>query len=193
MKVDIIAAIVAVTLALLAAAGCARDSAPAQVSFETAADGSYTGFDDIPADYTPERAAADGCMVITISDSTGSLFAGENVFRDFLERCRLGDSFMRVAYFSDETVSFNDLIYKDKKYCLVNSERPADVAFYSKLRKLTTTFGNPPKETVIYALTDSDELTADDVLWSFLSSDLSTVTDIPFTWLGFTVYLDELP
>ncbi len=185
--------VLVLALASIAAAGCASESSTSQVSFETAADGSYTGFDKIPAEYTPEQAASDGCMVITISQNTGSLYAGQNVFRDFLERCKHGDAFMRIAQFFDETLSFDDLIYKDGKYCLVNSERPDDVTFYSKLRKLTTTFGNPPRETTIYVLTDSDELTADDVLWSFLSSVSSTVTDIPFTQLGFTVFLDELP
>lgn len=187
--------VLALALVSIATAGCASESATNQVSFVTTADGRYKGFDKIPTDYTPEQAAADGCMVITISDSTDSLYAGQNVFRDFLERCKLGDAFMRIAQFSDENVSFDDLIYKDGKYCLVNSEHPADVTFYSKLRKLTTASGDgdQPNEVILYVLTDSDELTADDVLWSYLSSVSSTVTDIPFTLLAFTVYLDELP
>ena len=40
-------------------------------------------------------------------------------------------------------------------------------------------------------LTDSLELTHHDVTWSWLSSSIYNVTDIPFYWLGFTTYLNE--
>ena len=49
--------------------------------------------------------------------------------------------------------------------------------------------GNPKRENDFYVLTDSLELTYRDVEWSFLSSNLDTVTKIPFRWLGFTVYM----
>ena len=187
-----VAAAAMVMLTALCAAGCADRSAAANPPFETSPGGAYAGFDTVSEEYTPDEALTDGCMVVVDGGGSNSvLYGGESVFYDFLEACDSGDAAMRVAYFLDGGVFFGDLIYSGGKYYYIDSERPGDCTGFTKLRVLKTKGGIPERELTYYVITDSDELTADDVKWYYLSSDMSKITDIPFKWLGFTTYLTQ--
>ena len=159
------------------------------------ADGVYSGFSDIPEDYTVEDAAADGLMVIDSSLDTDreSLAAGYEHWEDFQAAVAKGENaFLRVAHFVDGVGYYHDLYFRDGKYTMFESSPEYGITQkgpFQYLRKLEYEGDRENLQgSCYYVLTDSMELTYHDVEWSFLSSNLTTVTDIPFEWLGFLVY-----
>lgn len=156
----------------------------------------YFGFSNIPDNYTPQKAEKDGCLVIVSGDEGDSkpVVYGKNKWQSFFESSNKGkDAFLRVAYFIGNEGYYRDLYYRDNKYYQytkdkqgIRSEGP-----FNYLRTLVGEDGIPKKEITLYVLTDDMELTCNDVLWSFYSSNLKTITKIPFVWLGFTTYLNN--
>ena len=179
-------ALIFVLLLLLTA--CGQD--PAEITLPVDADGAYTGFADIPSDLTASDAAKRGWYVIEES----TLLSGTEAWQAFLSQSEDGkDAFLRVAHFIGEEVFYTDLYHIDGTYyfCLNNNGDIRPLGKYTYLRALTDLWGTPKKEHTLYVLTDSLELTHHDVTWSWLSSSIYNVTDIPFYWLGFTTYLNE--
>ena len=169
-------------------------------------DGKYSGFSDIPENYTVDDAIDDGCLVIETLDGDTNAYGvqmsktgrteGYEHWVSFLEKSQNGeDAFLRVAHFIRGTGYYQDLYYSDGKYTIFdfNEYGISEGESYSLLRRLdgmTGPVGNQ-KEAHYYVLTDSTELTYHDVSWSYLSSSISTITDIPFEWLGFMIYFKE--
>lgn len=165
--------------------------------------GNYTGFADIAEDGDPEKALARGCYVVDRS----KLLGGEEAWKEFVAKAENGENaFLRVTakIYSDEvvmdgvstegTMFYDDLYYYEGKYYFFTYNGADDIRTrgpFTYLRELTGVSGNPAKERNMYVLTDSLELTYHDVEWSFLSSNLDSVTKIPFEWLGFTIYMQE--
>lgn len=163
--------------------------------------GKYMGFADIPEDGDPDKALARGCYVVDHSELVG----GKEAWEAFLAKAEKGENaFLRIAIqlYPDEvtgeniapggTMFYDDLYYYEGEYYFFTYNGPGDIRSsgpYTYLRKLEGMAGNPKKEDYCYVLTDSLELTYEDVQWSFLSSNLDTVTKIPFQWLGFIVYM----
>ncbi len=169
-------------------------------------DGKYSGFSDIPDNYTVDDAINDGCLVIeTLDDGTNvhgvemrktGRTEGYEHWVSFLEKSQNGeDAFLRVAHFIRGTGYYHDLYYADGKYTIFdfNEYGISEGESYSLLRRLDGMAGpvGNQKEAHYYVLTDSTELTYHDVSWSYLSSSISTITDIPFEWLGFMIYFDD--
>ena len=169
-------------------------------------EGVYSGFSDIPENYTVDDAIDDCCLVIeTLDDGTNvhgvqmsktGRTEGYEHWRSFLEKSERGeDAFLRVAHFIRGTGYYHDLYYSDGKYTIFdyNEYGISEGESYSLLRRLDGMAGpvGNQKEAHYYVLTDSTELTYHDVSWSYLSSSISTVTDIPFEWLGFMIYFKE--
>lgn len=150
-------------------------------------DGLYNGFDDLPDDYTPEQAIEDGCFVV----KDGTLLAGREAWESFLEQSGRGENaFLRVVQFIDGERHYDDLRYYNGLYRLNSLDPelgPRGSSGWKYLRELHGGYGYSGSPT--YVLTSSLELTAKDVQWVYLSSNLNDRTDIPFTWLGFTTYL----
>ena len=165
-------------------------------------DGSYTGFSNIPLTYTAADAIDDGCLVIDIIKGTNAYgvsvteaceTAGYEHWKRFLAKTKSGeDAFLRVAQFIDGIGYYHDLYYCNGKYTIfdLNEYGISDGKNYRYLRRLDGYAGpaSDPKEDSVYVLTDSMELTYRDVNWSFLSSTISSITTIPFEWLGFMIY-----
>ncbi|MBQ8813267.1 MAG: hypothetical protein IJZ85_02045 [Lachnospiraceae bacterium] len=165
--------------------------------------GNYIGFADIAEDGDPDKALARGCYVVDHS----KLYGGSEAWENFVAKAEAGENaFLRVAIkiYPDEvdmdsvsgegTMFYDDLYYYEGKYyyfCYNGADDIRADGPYTYLRELTGVSGNPAKERNMYVLTDSLELTYDDVEWSFLSSNLETVTKIRFQWLGFTIYMRE--
>ena len=163
--------------------------------------GKYTGFWDIDEDGDPDEALARGCYVVDHSE----LIGGREAWETFLAKAEKGENaFLRIAIklYPDQvdgdgiapegTMFYDDLYYYEGKYYFFTYNGAGDIRSggpYTYLRKLEGMSGNPKRENDFYVLTDSLELTYRDVEWSFLSSNLDTVTKIPFQWLGFTVYM----
>ena len=166
--------------------------------------GIYAGFSDIPDHYTAADAASDGCLVIDttlkpneygvdITDQQKTY--GYEQWQRFLEKSEAGENaFLRVAHFIDGVGYYRDLYYCDGKYTIFdyNEYGISESESFQYLRRLEGKTGpaSDPRDDCYYVLTDSMELTYRDVNWSFLSSDFSTVTDIPFVWLTFMIYFE---
>lgn len=167
---------------------CGQSSSDA-ITLPTDDNGVYTGFDNIPANLTAADAVKMGWYVIEES----TLLSGVDAWQDFLTTSEKGeDAFLRVAHFIEGEYFYTDLYHIDGLYyfCKNDNGTVSPVGKYTYLRALTDLWGNPLREHTIYVLTDSLELTHHDVTWSWLSSSIYNVTDIPFYWLGFTTYLD---
>ena len=170
-------------------AACGQDPA-GKITLPTDEGGAYTGFADIPAGITAADAVKQGWYVIEES----TLLSGTEAWQEFLATSEEGDdAFLRVAHFIEGEFFYTDLYHIDGTYyfCLNNNGDIRPLGKYTYLRALTDLWGNPKKEHTLYVLTDSLELTHHDVTWSWLSSSIYDVTDIPFYWLGFTTYLNE--
>lgn len=163
----------------------------------------YTGFADIPEGYSAEDAINDGCFVIEapetssshiLSDKSDPKVSGAEHWQRFLDNSSADkNTFLRVAHFiGSDYCAFKDLYYADGLYYLYMMDEYGihQTGPYKYLRKLEGTDGIPPKNCYYYVITDSLKLTFMDVRHAMYASDLRTVTKIPYTWLGFTVYLD---
>ncbi|MBQ9121715.1 MAG: hypothetical protein IJY12_05095 [Clostridia bacterium] len=200
MKIRTIAVIYILTVLLtLSLSACGNESLDRK-TIPYGKDGAYAGFSDIPSDYTAEEAALDGCLVIDTTRepnvhrvlvASQQSTAGYEHWERFTEQAEAGeDAFLRVAHFIDGTGYYHDLYYVDGWYVLFtwNEYGITKEGSFQYLRCLAETSG--AKSHRLYVLTDSMELTYHDVTWTFLSSSLSTVTDIPFIWLGFMTYFE---
>lgn len=174
------------------------------VSISYGEDGSYTGFSNVPSTYTAADAIDDGCLVIDIIQGTNKYgatitqeceTAGYENWQSFRAKTESGeDAFLRVAYFIDGIGYYHDLYYCNGRYTIFdfNEFGISGGKTYRYLRRLDGYAGpaSDPKQDCFYVLTDSRDLTYQDVNWSFLSSDSSSVTTIPFEWLGFMIYFE---
>ena len=163
----------------------------------------YTGFADITEGYTAEDAISDGCFVIEssgassahiLSDSSDPKVTGTEHWERFLDNSSADkNAFLRVAHFiGSDYCAFTDLYYADGLYYLYEMDEYGihKTGPNKYLRRLEGTDGIPPKDCYHYVLTDSLQLTFEEVRHAMYASDLRTITKIPYKWLGFTVYLD---
>lgn len=169
--------------ALFCLAGC-RQSGAWKPQFRFDSDGIYTGFASVLDRYTIGQAIKDGCYVSADEMEEDYKAANDRAWEEFLTVSGTGrDCAIRFAWFLPEGNSYADLYYKNGTFHYFQSEHPAADKEWTMLRALTGEAGIPKKELTIYVLTDSRELTYDDVTWSMLSSDTRSITKIPFVWL----------
>ena len=202
MKKKIIFALL-ISLLTVCSVSCTEDPAPVIPADLFDEDGSYIGFEGIPATYTAKNAIEDGCLVIDIvrePNQYGALITksyevtGRELWDTFLSQTEKGKAaHLRVASFLDGVGYYHDLYYRDGGYKMftLSEYGVSGGKEFKYLRKLVGLAGpvSDKKESTYYVLTDSLKLTHDDVYWFYLSSNLETVTKIPFVWLSFTVYL----
>ncbi|MDF2674792.1 MAG: hypothetical protein K0R09_3060 [Clostridiales bacterium] len=192
--------LVCVIIVFLILSGCSNSKAKGEhESFLKLDDkGNYTGFLYLPDDYTPEKALKDGCFVVTKDSEkkdSSKLYGGKEHWDTFLDASSKGEeAFIRAVTFLPEGIFYDDLYYSNGQYHNFYYDRNSlsDTLKdrpYKYLRTLTDKFGIPPKDSTIYVLTDSLELTFHDVMWSMLSSSIASRTKIPFHWISFTTYI----
>ncbi len=157
--------------------------------------GVYLGFESMPVYATPQDALSDGCfVVVSQGDDSSQLYGGKEHWNQFLKDSENGvAALLRVVHFVDETPYAADLLFRDGAYYYFDAESTdLHKKPFSCLRKLTGRAGNPEKDSFLYVLTDSTELTYGDVSRVMYSSDSNAGKDLPdYRWLGFTTYLDE--
>ena len=187
--------ILALTLSFIliaAACSCGAKDAPTPLP-QYSADGVYAGFSNIPENYNSDMAIKDGCVVIehdSLSDTQPRVTAGYRHFEKFIKTAQDGqDCFVRVAHFIGSRGTYTDLYYHNGKYAYFKWDElgVSEGKSFLYLRRLESAID---KDQYFYVLTDSMELTYHDVSWSYLASDASTVTKIPFVWLGFAIYFN---
>jgi hypothetical protein len=107
---------IAITMLLLCT-GCRKSPAiKADMSFDD--DGQYTGFSNLPEDYTRKQAEQDGCYVNVEYQEV----AGEEVWTDFVALAEDGKSAkIRIVYFTADDVYFTDLYYDGTSYHVFDS------------------------------------------------------------------------
>jgi hypothetical protein len=168
---------------LLCLTGC-RQGIAEKPGFQFDSEGIYAGFSSVPDRYTIEQAIKDGCYISDWETEEDLRAANNRVWEEFLAVSGAGrECSIRFAWFLPEGNSYADLYYKDGTFHYFQSDCPAADKGWTMLRTLTGEAGIPKKEQTVYVLTDSTELTYDDVTWSMLSSDTRSVTKIPFVWL----------
>lgn len=165
------------------------------LEYNHSSDHVYSGFSDIADNYTVNDAIADKCFVIetaNFSDASSNV-TGTEYWQEFLDKSSKNENvFLRIVHFiGSDYVAFSDLYYSDGNYYFYekNESGILKTGPYKYLRRLDGTDGNPQKNLCYYVLTDSLELTFEDVRHSIYSSNLDAVTKIPHKLLLFTVYL----
>ncbi|NLN49701.1 MAG: hypothetical protein GX154_11580 [Clostridiales bacterium] len=143
-------------------------------SFSFDGSDNYTGFADLPANYTIEEAEADGYYVTEGVKAVANI----DVWDSFMKKT-MGNknaSIRMVSFFKENTDGpyIKDLFYMDELYYCFDSSAEDQVKHpYQYLLTLEGKFGNPLKDSVIIILTDDNTMTFDIVIQSALSSDLS--------------------
>lgn len=166
-------------LTTLLIAGCGQTSPAdsADIPFQLDAEGNYTGFLHLPESYTTEQAIQDGCYVRAESEPV----AGQEAWEAFLAKAADGENaWIRIVDYYDDEVYFSDLFYIDGYYRVFdsNAEDLKDRKF-KRLLRLEGKLPNAVKSGSVTILTDDENLTYRDVMWSFLSSDLNYSRSLP--------------
>ncbi len=168
--------------------------------------GKYSGFSDIPENYSVDDAIDDGCLVIeTLDDGTNvhgvsmsktGRTEGYEHWVSFVERSQNGeDAFLRVAHFIRGTGYYHDLYYSDGKYTIfdLNEYGVSEGESYSLLRRLEgmAGAGENRHEDHFYVLTDSTEVTYNDITHRMFSSTYFPGEVVPYEWLSFMIYFEK--
>ncbi len=171
---------------------CSCDNTENDISSSYIVNGEYIGFSNIPKNYSVPAASEDKCLVIqTVKEKTVST-DGYNYWLSFVEKSSKGEfAFIRVAHFIDDKGYYTDLYFENGKYNIFTfDERGISKGKAFTYLRCLEGISMGGMRGKYYVLTDSLELTYEDVTWSFISSNLSSVTKIPFEWLGFMIYFE---
>lgn len=158
---------------------------PHNISFDK--NGTYSGFSDLPLNYTIEDAKEDGCFVVQNLKVVGNNDVWDTFINTSLHK---ENTYVRIAlFYTDSTGSpyFLDLFYEDGYYYMFDSSaenqerRP-----YLHLLTLEGRFGNPVKDSGVIILTDDGSLTFDKVMKAMLSSNMTYIKSVsPFKLVMF--------
>lgn len=174
--------IVAIIISILLS-GCSKTS-DTTLPFKLDNDGNYTGFSNLPVNYTAEQAKNDGYYVRVNLETVG----GEPVWEDFIQDASNGkDTSIRIVNISDDKTYYHDLFYVDGYYRIFDSSSE-DLHNYKfkYMLKLVGKLPNAVKSGSVTILTDDRDLSYKDVMWTFLSSDLNYSESIsPFKIVSF--------
>lgn len=155
--------------------GCNKEvNSNSLLSFSFDDSGNYTGFSNLPSNYTIEDAKVDGYY----AKVDLKVVANENVWDSFVETSlsKKNTSIRIVSFHTKNTNSpfYKDLFYRDGYYyCFDSSAEDQEKHPYQYLLTLEGQFGNPLKDSIIIILTDDNTLTFDSVIKSALSSDIN--------------------
>lgn len=146
------------------------------------AHGRYAGFLFAKEEYSPEQAAADGCVVLYELEE----LANTALWRQFLDDAGAGrPSAVRIAQFYEDFASLTDVIYADGRYHVFYSDSDSheDTA-YRHLLVLSGTLHGAARSSWVAVLTDDPTLSFDQVMGSFLSGDSGYTDSLPaFAWV----------
>lgn len=142
--------------------------------------GDYTGFTNLPADYTLEEAKKDG----TFATQDSKISANRNAWESFVRDASQGkNASVRIVQFYPDNPSspfFQDLFFKDGNFYLFDSSSDnLKKQPYSYLLALEGRFGNPKRDSGVVVLTNDNTLTFDTVMKSMLSSDMNYIKSVP--------------
>lgn len=182
MKKVIRMILILVCMAILIS-GCNKtNSGDYSLKFTLDINGKYTGFSNLPVNYTIQDAKNDGYFVTQDLE----VIANKNVWDNFVKASlRRENTGIRIVKFFKESVDgpyFFDLFYNDGYYYLFDSSSKTQVKQpYLNLRALEGKFGDPLRDSGAIVLTNDDALTFDMVMKAMLSSNTDDIKSIsPF-------------
>jgi hypothetical protein len=149
-------------------------------SFDTS--GNYTGFSDLPSNYTLQNAEEDGCYVLKDLE----IISNDHIWEKFyVASLRNENTSIRIANFYTEYTDgpyFNDLYYEEGYYYLFDSSGEDQSKYpFSYLLTLEGKIGNPLKDSGFIVLTNDDSLTFDKVWIVMISSNMNVIQSVsPF-------------
>jgi hypothetical protein len=149
-------------------------------NFSLDINGDYTGFSNLPTNYTIQKAKYDGYLVT----QNLAVVANENVWNIFFEASmRKENTGVRIVQFYTDSVEdpfFIDLFYNDGYYYLFDSSsinQEKQPLLY--LLKLDGSYGNPVRDSGVIVLANDDTLTFDMVMKALSSSSTEVINSIP--------------
>lgn len=177
----VIIMIVLIACMILIFSGCNKtDHNANSLTFTFDKEGNYTGFSNIPTNYTIEDAKEDGYYIIQDAE----VVANEKVWNNFIEKSKEKEnsSVRIVEYFTEDKESpyFLDLFYNQGYYYLFDSSADnKEKSPYLYLLTLEGMFGNPEKKSGVVVLSNDNTLTFDMVMKSLTSSSTEEINKIP--------------
>lgn len=152
------------------------------LNFSLDISGNYTGFSDLPSNYTIKNAEDDGCYV----KKDLEVISNDDLWDKFYEASlRNENASIRIAMFYTEDNDgpyFNDLFYDEGYYYLFDSSgEDQNKNPFLYLLTLEGRIGNPLKDSSVIVLTNDDSLTFDKVWRVMISSSLTYIQSVsPF-------------
>jgi len=142
--------------------------------------GNYTGFSNLPMEYTVEDAKEEYYVKQDSKD-----IANRKLWDNFINDASDGKNIsIRIVNFytqteDDVTVYFNDLFFNDNNYYLFDSSSEnQEKQPYKYLLILEGKFGNPIRDSGVVVLTNDNTLTFNDVMKSLLSSSMEYIKSV---------------
>ncbi len=176
-KFIIIVLLISYILSLLIS--CSFISNRESLAFSFDSNGNYTGFKDLPIEYTIKDAEKEGCFVT----QDGEVVANDELWDEFIENALQGEnvSIRMVNFYTDgENTYFSDLFHNDNKYYLFSdSSENHKKQPYLHLLSLRKKKNNIEQSGGIVALTDDKSLTYSQVWKSLISSNRDDIKTIP--------------
>jgi hypothetical protein len=168
--------------------GCSKTkNGGTSLNFSFDKNGNYTGFSDLPLNYTIEDAK-DGGYYVT---QNLEVIANKNVWDNFVDTSlrRENTSIRMVKFHTESTDSpfFLDLFYEDGYYYLFDSSAEnQEKQPYLYLLTLEGKFGNPVRDSGVILLTNDDALTFGTVMKVLISSNMDYIKSVsPFRIVSF--------
>ena len=128
-----------------------------------------TPLKELTEEYTPEQAAADGCLVV---DSMG-ITAGKadwNWFR-LKTALRIPAAIRICTFYKNGFTVFTDLTYNGREFALHNPERPAHYARYLKYSRATNPYRTGYESQNTYYLSTAPNGSWIEYMYGTLSAD----------------------
>lgn len=154
-------------------------------------------YGDLPENYTPEQALADGCLVLqwTGSATENPEVSGMEYWDAFLSACEDGEqkAVLRVLYFQNGIYYYSDLTFSKGYYSLYTLNEFQNyenaIGSYQYIKRIEGVEPNTGNYVCYYILTDLAELTSEDVLSAAQICDIETERGVPYEPIPFTQYL----
>lgn len=157
------------------------------ITFSLDTNGKYTGFSNLPNNYTVEDAEKDGYLV----KQDLEVIANNEVWDNFVETARLGMNigFRMVSFYTEDTNSpyFRDIFFNDGFYYLFDSSSDSqENQPFLYLLALEGRFGRPLLNCEVVILTNDKALTFDVVIKSMYSSSMDYIQSVsPYKLINF--------
>jgi hypothetical protein len=187
MKKVIAFILLSLGIAVLIFSGYKTRNSNSSLEFSFDENGIYSGFSNLPFNYTMEEAKDSEYFITQNSE----VIANKNVWDNFVETSlRRRNTDIRIVNFYTESIGspyFIDLFFEEGYYYLFDSsDVKKEKQPYVYLLTLAGKWGSPVKNSSIIVLTDDNTLTFDKVISVMISSSMNLKESVsPFRIIMF--------